>query len=486
MICDEKVPSTSLRTLNEWRDWLCDEEIPVFSNTIQRINSVVDDDTTSAMELARIIMADTTLTAKILKLGNSVHYNPSGQSIATLTRAVVILGCSQIQEMALTCTFIEAMQSARNKRRASQEIARSLHAATQARAMAALMRDPSPEEMFVATLLFNIGHIAFSFFEQAIGDEIDKLMLDDKLPPDKAEKRVLGFTLRQLGAALSKTWNLAGLTEEVFSGRSLRPERVQLVKYCHDLVIAAEQHGWNAEPTRKIAQDLARLLDKPVRAVLNLAQDNAKTAAEIAVQLGANDAAKLIPLRARSELFADDADANTVVDPTSLLIRVHRDITSLLSSDFNINVLFELVLESIHRGLQMDRTLFALITPDRKYLKEKSSHGWTAAGSRYPTHIALNSQPPHILTHALSQTDALWVRPDADPGVQALFTQSIQTTLGMHECFLIPLSLNRKPIGLIYADRAISGAPLDQDAFDHFRQLGQQAIIGLRLASIKE
>lgn len=480
----EKSRSGKPRTLNEWRDWLCQEEIPVFSNTIQRINSVIGKEATGAMELARIIMADTPLTAKILKLSNSAHYNPSRQSVATLTRAVVILGSKLIQEIALTCTFIESMQSARNKQRASAEIARSLHAATQARSLAILMHDTSPEEVFVATLLFNIGHIAFSCFDQAVGDEIEAVMQRDKLPIEKAEKRVLGFTLRQLGAALSKTWQLTGLTKEVFSDNSINPQRVQLVKHCHTLVRAAEQDGWNGDVTRKAAQDLAHLLDKPVRTLLDLAKNNAQAAAGIAMQLGADSAAKLIPVLDHSELAVEPEEAAT--DPIRLLIRVNQDITSLLSSDFSINVMFELILESIHRGLRMDRTWFATISSNRKHLREKSSHGWAAVGSRYPINIALDTQPPHILAHVLNQSGALWVRPETEPSLQKLFTQPIQATLGMHECFLIPLDLNQKAIGLIYADRAISGTALDQETFGHFRQLGQQAMIGLRLISLKE
>lgn len=488
----EKARPNTPRTLNEWSDWLCREEIPVFSNTVQRINTAIDDEDTGATELARIIMEDTTLTAKILKLGNSALFNPQRQRVATLTRATVILGTKLIHEMALTCTFIEAMQSARNKRRASEEIARALHAATQARSMALLMRDPSPEEIFIAALLFNIGRIAFSCFEEDKGMEIEQAMRDENLPAEKAERRILGFTLQQLGAAMSKTWRLAGLTEEVFGGRTQNPQRVKLVKQCDTLARTAEQGGWEGAATRKAVQDLAHLLDRPVRSVQELVKRNAESAAEIALQLGANEAAKLIPTRKSSEPATTIEAATTDVagaaapaaaDPNAQLIRMHQDITNLLSGQFNINVLFELILESVHRGLGMDRTFFALVSPDRRFLKEKSSHGWATAGSHLPIQIELDAQPTHLFAHALNQTDALWLKPDTEADAQNLFTQPIQAVLGLQECFLFPLSLNRKPIGLIYADRATSGNPLNQEIFGHFRQLGQQAMIGLRLTS---
>ncbi|BBL72188.1 HDOD domain-containing protein [Methylogaea oryzae] len=474
------------RTLNEWSDWLCREEIPIFSNTVQRINSAIDDEDTGATELARIIMEDTTLTAKILKLSNSSLYNPLGQRVSTLTRAAVVLGTKLIHEMALTCTFIEAMQSARNKQRASEEIARSLHAATQARSMALLMQDPSPEEVFIATLLFNIGRIAFSCFEETKGLEIEEAIRGENLPAEKAERRILGFTLQQLGAAMSKTWRLAGLTEEVFGGKSHNPERVNLVKQCDTLARTAEQGGWEGPATRKAIHDLAHLLNKPVRTVQELVKKNAKLAAEIALQLGANEAAKLIPTRTSGEHAAEsvaEAAAVAATDPSAQLIRMHQDITNLLSGQFNINVLFELILESIHRGLGMDRTFFALVSPDRRFLKEKSSHGWAAAGSHLPIQVELDAQPLHLFMHALNQSEALWIKPDSDAEARNLFTQPIQTVLGRQECFLFPLSLTRKPIGLLYADRATSGQALDPENFGHFRQLGQQAMIGLRLTS---
>ena len=101
------------------------------------------------------------LTATLLKLGNSSYYNPSNQKVNTITRAIILLGAETIRELTLACSFIESILSSSNKARANEEIAQAIHAAVQARELAIAAHDVSPEEVFIAALLHNLGSIAF-------------------------------------------------------------------------------------------------------------------------------------------------------------------------------------------------------------------------------------------------------------------------------------------------------------------------------------
>ncbi|MDD2761265.1 MAG: HDOD domain-containing protein [Methylomonas sp.] len=149
------------RSLDEWTELLRVEEMPIFSSTAQGICAALDDKQKGALELATIILQDPNLTAKLLKFSNSPYYNPSRQKISTITRAIVILGVQMIRELTLACSFFESILSPTNKERANIEIAKALHSAVQARELAIILKDPSPEEVFVATLLNNVGQVAF-------------------------------------------------------------------------------------------------------------------------------------------------------------------------------------------------------------------------------------------------------------------------------------------------------------------------------------
>jgi len=95
--------SNSPRSLDEWTRVLCEQEMPIFSNTAQNIHSTLEDNNKGAMDLASIILQDPNLTSKLLTVSNSVYYNPSNQNINTVSRAIVILGSNIIRELTLAC-----------------------------------------------------------------------------------------------------------------------------------------------------------------------------------------------------------------------------------------------------------------------------------------------------------------------------------------------------------------------------------------------
>jgi HD-like signal output (HDOD) protein len=187
------------QTLDQWSRVLCEQEMPIFSNTAQNIYSSLDDKNKGAMELSSIILQDPNLTTKLLKISNSSYYNPSNQKMSTVSRAIVILGSKLIRELTVSCSFFEAIISPENKQRANQEIGRAIHAAVQAKEIAITCNDSSPEEVFIAALLNNIGSIAFWCFGGKQCKYITELVQSGNFSPEQAENKVLGFSLAELG-----------------------------------------------------------------------------------------------------------------------------------------------------------------------------------------------------------------------------------------------------------------------------------------------
>ena len=63
---------TEPHSLAEWTHTLCNEEMPIFSNTALSIHNILSDDRKGAMELASVILQDPNLTVKLLKISNSL------------------------------------------------------------------------------------------------------------------------------------------------------------------------------------------------------------------------------------------------------------------------------------------------------------------------------------------------------------------------------------------------------------------------------
>ena len=75
--------------------------LPVLPNILHRVNDLVNNPRTSALELSRVILEDPALTARLLRLVNSPFYG-FPRRIASVTEALTILGFYQVRNLLLT------------------------------------------------------------------------------------------------------------------------------------------------------------------------------------------------------------------------------------------------------------------------------------------------------------------------------------------------------------------------------------------------
>ncbi len=469
-------------SLAGWSNWLCEQEMPIFSHTAQRIHQAVVDEKVSTMELSTIILQDPTLTARILKLSNSSICNPARLKVDTISRALVILGYKAVSELALACTFIESIAAQNNRGRVDKEIGRALHAAVQAKSFAQLMNDPAPEEIFIAALLKNLGRIVFFCFDQNNSAVIDQKIAEEELSPGQAEKSVLGFSLDQLGASLSRTWKLSGLIDAAISGTAKDSARVHLVNISHQIATESEL-GWESDGLDACLDKVETLTYQPRSKIIELIRQNAEKAVKVASQFGAGNAAGHIPSKAPQLSEVQLADAQpTSYNNAELELQILQDITRLLVGEIKINAVFEMVMEGIHRGVGMDRSLFTLVSPDRTNLKEKSALGWPTGVHNHTIRIPIVGSTANLFSFCMQQTEGIWIRPDEENAMDALYTPQILAQFGRNECFLGRLFIESKTLGVFYSDRGLCNSELDQKSFDSFRNFVQQANLALALS----
>jgi len=469
-----KVIAESL-TLNGWTQVLCNEEMPIFSNTALSIHEILSDDRKGAMELASVILQDPNLTVKLLKISNTPHYNPTRQKMATVSRAIIMIGSEVIRELTLVCSFFESILSSINKQQANEEIAEAIHAAVHAKSIAMAANDKSPEEVFIATLLNHIGSISFWCFCGDQGERIQAL-LKNGCSREEAEKKVLGFKLTDLGASLSKVWKLGSLVEESIKPKVLSNNpRVGLVHLGYEITEALKE-GAGSTKYEDCVRRIQALTKQSKKVIIENLQNNTATAADIACQFGATDAARIIQRGLNQAV--NEEELSPVIDKKELQLQISQDLTSIISDQFDINLLLETVLEGIHRGIGMDRTMFSLLVGDKKSLKEKLSLGWRKEMYEQKVIFNISETPPNLFFHALSGTQAFWAKPLVDA---KLYTLRDINVVGKNECFIMPIFSNKISIGLIYADRGMNSQPLTEEDFNVFKYFAQQANIGLTL-----
>lgn len=283
-----------MRGLNAWLGRIRDQELPIFGKTAEQIRDLTDSERSAVSELAEAILRDQGMTAKLLRIANSVIFNTSGTQVTTVSRAIVMLGFDMVRQIALSVAFIDAFLRGRVRERVQREMARAFHAAVQARWMAAKRHDAQPEEVFIAALLYRFGDLAFWCFAGQAGDELDEALLRNPQYPGDVEQSILGFRLPQLTAALTRDWRVSPLLQSVLKGSYTTRSREQSVALAFRLAEGSEG-GWHTDRARARLQDVADYLQLPPGEIADTVTMNAVEAAAVAEYYGAGDAVRFIP-----------------------------------------------------------------------------------------------------------------------------------------------------------------------------------------------
>ncbi|MFZ0932468.1 MAG: HDOD domain-containing protein [Syntrophobacteraceae bacterium] len=465
-----------------WVMRLVQENMPIFARTVQCVAGTASSENSSLSDLAWAILEDPSLTTQVLKLANSMYYNPYPKRINTVSRAVMRLGFNTIKELCFAIALIETALSSLHKEKVSVEIARAFHAAVQARKIAILLNLPKPEEVFIAALLGRIGHIAFWCFAGDVGARLESEMLEAE-SEDAAQMKVLGFKLERLTLRLCQEWKLSDLLETSLQAKNGTDPRVRSVKLGYAIAQASEK-GWDCPSIKAIMKDASRFLNLSEKETIETLYESAVAAVEITESYGAKKSSRLVPLPIDATppipVQAKEIKHECPKPDPNIQLCSLRDLSTLVTSGKrDVNMVLSIVLEGIYRGIGMDRVIFALLTPDRQHLKGKYGLGWVDEGYVENFTISANLEIINIFGYVLRNRKPVWVTEKPDFNIKPLLTEELANLIASGPFFAMPVAIKGTAIGVIWADRNLSGRSLDEESFESFAFFGQQANMSL-------
>jgi HD-like signal output (HDOD) protein len=468
--------------LELWVQRLSNGNMPVFAHTVQTIAATAGRDDSSYSELAWSILQDPGLTAQVLKLSNSIYYNPSSRRINTVSRALMRLGFETVKEMCLSIALVESVLSNLHREKVALEIARAFHSAVQAKKIATLRQLATPEEVFIAALLSRIGQIAFWCFAGESGERLELAMSEPNQAEGQAEMEVLGFRLEWLTLRLSQEWKLSDLLESALrKGKSVNPD-TECISLGY-LIAQCAETGWESPATKRVIKRIGGFLNIPEQEAAQCVFDAARDAAAVTESYGAGVSSRLIPLPEEIPAATAETESGKKEYPKPdhyIQLCSLRDLSSLLAGKTgDINMVLSVLLEGIYRGIGMDRVIFALLSPDRQFLQGKYGLGWS--NEKYVENFRIGIDPgkPNIFGHVLQCQKPIWVTEEPTEKIMSLLTKEMAGMIGRGPFFVMHMSIKSRAIGVIYADRNLSGRELDEESFDSFVFFGQQANMGV-------
>lgn len=183
-------------------------ELASFPDIAIKINNMVGDENYGANEIGAVIKTDPALTAAMLKLANSVTYNVGG-TVTNIERAITVVGLREVRDLAFGISATGSFDGIPNELISVEEFWKhSLYCATAAQYLAKALKIRSPDSIFTAGLLHDIGHLVMFSKAPDLSRKALELSLEenDGLSPYYAEKTIFGFTHADVGAALAEQW----------------------------------------------------------------------------------------------------------------------------------------------------------------------------------------------------------------------------------------------------------------------------------------
>ncbi len=137
-----------------------DLSFPTFLDATLKIRMALNKADITAEELAKVVATEPLLSAKLVRLANSVAMNPSGQQVVDVRTAVIRVGFSSVRTLAIALAMEQLMQTKEMGdyvRYARPLWEHSVDVAAQAFVLARRLTRINPHEALFAGIVHNIG-----------------------------------------------------------------------------------------------------------------------------------------------------------------------------------------------------------------------------------------------------------------------------------------------------------------------------------------
>lgn len=186
-------------------------QLPSLPAIALQIIEMVQQEEVDVEKISEVISLDPALSSKMLKTVNSSFYGLP-QTIGSVQQAVVVLGLNSVKTLALGFSLVSNLTEAGGEEFDHMSFwRRCLFSATAAKQICEMLHIVQAEEVFMASLLQDVGLLALS---QVLGDEYSELMRQtegDHSRLGEIEQAALGGTHAEVGAALAESWGLPPL-----------------------------------------------------------------------------------------------------------------------------------------------------------------------------------------------------------------------------------------------------------------------------------
>lgn len=463
------------KALDFWLNYFQNSEITALTHVIHELGQLTDDDDSSLDELARVILQDSTVTSQVLRVANSVQYNPGAAPISTISKALVFIGVRELKNITRTILMIQLALKGNPSVHLLEAMARSFHAAVQARNMAFDLDDDEREEVFIAALLFHLSEMLFLGSDRPEVKEYIDLRKQNYSRNDAARKTI-GITFHDLTLALTKDWRLTPILSQALENDLQSANNHPLIT---PVILGTEisdiaQHGLDSKAMKVLRVHASAYTELSGMRMKQLLINSSEEAVTVASTYGAESVCQLIHRFSESETETKNIEES----PQMSTLRCVQRLTEIANEGGDINQLLYTVLAGLRHGAGLKRLCVALLSPVRRQLEARYIHGDGTEEWTKKFILPIQDDNKGFLHYCLRHEGSYWKKQCESREIEGRLKLLLDET---PDACAMRLMIGKRVVGILYADNGQE--VIDQEVFSTFQLLAGQLNMALQLLS---
>jgi len=486
-----------------YRRMLRKKDFPAMADSIRSINQLQTNSKKDAEKLAAAIVRDFALTNKILKVVNSAYFGGFSGKISTVSRAIVVLGVDAVRSIAASLIFFEHMSNQAVAGKLKKIMASSLFRAMLAEQFATVSGSQHIEESFLCSMFYQLGEVLVTFYLPDEDKEIERQFSRGDHSLNEVVMQVIGVEYEKIGAFVAKQWNFPDEIIDVIQSKPVdKPAKPQSDKDRYRLltmlstkaVIELAEDNGNEQFFERIKsyQKALGFDNAQVEKALGNARENFTRMAEkmlhdksigehIKRLQGTGQQQKSEKVAAKSfelDTVLDDQHHLPEEDAESILSQGLQEATNILLETGNVSAVFNTVLETLFRGMEFRKVLLCL-QKGRVYTA-RLGFGDDIDEILEKFKLVMDQQQ-NVFTISLRKGVDVYIADVQEPKIHKDLPAWFFRLTNAGSFVLLPLMLNNRAVGFIYAEYAVPNQmKLQAKLFNLIKSLRNQMILVLK------
>lgn len=183
-------------------------DLPTIPVVATKVMQLIESESASAEELARVVASDPAVAARVLKISNSSFYGCQRQ-IQTLSHAIMVLGFGTLKSLVVAASVKQVYKPYGLTEKMLWE--HSFGAGLAARVIANGTRIVNEEEAFLGGLFHDIGKIILNNLDNQKFQMVVQKSYNEGMSFLDAEQQVFSYTHAEVGGLVIKKWNFPSI-----------------------------------------------------------------------------------------------------------------------------------------------------------------------------------------------------------------------------------------------------------------------------------